>query len=205
MSRIEALSKPAALRATGLRKTYGKRTVVHDVSLEVAGGEVVGLLGPNGAGKTTSFYMMVGIVPADAGRIEINDVPVTHMPIHQRARLGLSYLPQDASVFRRLTVEENIQAVLELQRDAHGWYTPQIAGTPSMGAGKVQRVQDWLHARGLDWGRVYTTFYSDSRNDLPLLERVNQPVATNPDAVLRAAAHARGWRILDLFAAASTE
>jgi len=118
MSRIEASSKPAALRATGLRKTYGKRTVVHDVSLEVAGGEVVGLLGPNGAGKTTSFYMMVGIVPADAGRIEINDVPVTHMPIHQRARLGLSYLPQDASVFRRLTVEENIQAVLELQRNA---------------------------------------------------------------------------------------
>jgi len=113
---------PAAgtLRATGLRKLYGKRTVVHDVSLAVAGGEIVGLLGPNGAGKTTSFYMIVGIVPTDAGRIEIHDVSVTSMPIHQRARLGLSYLPQDASVFRRLTVEQNIQAVLELQRDAAG-------------------------------------------------------------------------------------
>jgi len=109
-----------ALRATGLRKIYGKRTVVHDVSLAVAGGEIVGLLGPNGAGKTTSFYMIVGIVPTDAGRIEIHDVSVTSMPIHQRARLGLSYLPQDASVFRRLTVEQNIQAVLELQRDAAG-------------------------------------------------------------------------------------
>jgi len=109
-----------ALRVTGLRKLYGKRTVVHDVSLSVASGEVVGLLGPNGAGKTTSFYMIVGIVPIDAGRIEINDMAITSMPIHQRARLGLSYLPQDASVFRRLTVEQNIQAVLELQRDARG-------------------------------------------------------------------------------------
>jgi len=108
------------LRVTGLRKTYGKRTVVHDVSLSVAGGEVVGLLGPNGAGKTTSFYMIVGIVPTDAGRIQIHDVPITSMPIHKRARLGLSYLPQDASVFRRLTVAQNIQAVLELHRDADG-------------------------------------------------------------------------------------
>jgi len=114
-----------ALRATGLRKIYGKRTVVHDVSLSVAGGEVVGLLGPNGAGKTTSFYMMVGIVPTDAGRIEINDTPITTMPMHKRARLGLSYLPQDASVFRRLTVEQNIQAVLELHRDANGHALPR--------------------------------------------------------------------------------
>jgi len=111
---------PRELRATGLRKRYGKRTVVHDVSLSVAGGEVVGLLGPNGAGKTTSFYMIVGIVPTDAGRIQIHDVPITSMPIHKRARLGLSYLPQDASVFRRLTVEQNIQAVLELHRNADG-------------------------------------------------------------------------------------
>jgi len=88
---------------------------------------------------------------------------------------------------------------VELQRDAHGWYTPQIAGIPSMREGKVQRVEQWLHARGLDWGGVYTTFYSDSRNDLPLLECVNRPVATNPDAHLRAAAAQRGWRILDLF------
>ncbi|HEY9281485.1 MAG TPA: LPS export ABC transporter ATP-binding protein [Eoetvoesiella sp.] len=109
-----------SLRATGLRKTYGKRTVVHDVSLSVDSGEVVGLLGPNGAGKTTSFYMIVGIVPTDAGRIEIDNTSITSMPMHKRARMGLSYLPQDASVFRRLTVEENIRAVLELQLDDSG-------------------------------------------------------------------------------------
>jgi lipopolysaccharide export system ATP-binding protein len=109
-----------SLHATGLRKTYGKRTVVHDVSLSVDSGEVVGLLGPNGAGKTTSFYMIVGIVPTDAGRIEIDNIPITGMPMHKRARMGLSYLPQDASVFRRLSVEENIRAVLELQLDDSG-------------------------------------------------------------------------------------
>ncbi len=109
-----------SLSATGLRKTYGKRTVVHDVSLSVDSGEVVGLLGPNGAGKTTSFYMIVGIIPTDAGRIEIDGTAITSMPMHKRARMGLSYLPQDASVFRRLTVEENIRAVLELQLDDDG-------------------------------------------------------------------------------------
>ncbi|WP_442593839.1 LPS export ABC transporter ATP-binding protein [Parapusillimonas sp. JC17] len=113
-------SAQGSLRATGLRKTYGKRTVVQDVSLSVDSGEVVGLLGPNGAGKTTSFYMIVGIVPTDAGRIEIDGTPITSMPMHKRARLGLSYLPQDASVFRRLTVEENIRAVLELQTNDTG-------------------------------------------------------------------------------------
>ena len=105
------------LQANGLRKTYGKRTVVHEVSLSVRSGEVIGLLGPNGAGKTTSFYMIVGLVPADFGRIEIDGKEITAYPIHQRAKLGLSYLPQDASVFRRLNVEQNIRAVLELQYD----------------------------------------------------------------------------------------
>ena len=109
-----------SLRAVGLRKTYGKRTVVKDVSLQVESGEVVGLLGPNGAGKTTSFYMIVGIVPVASGRIEIDGTNITTMPMHQRAHLGLSYLPQDASVFRRLNVENNIRAVLELQRDNKG-------------------------------------------------------------------------------------
>jgi len=120
--------KQGRLVATGLRKTYGGRTVVQDVSLSVDSGEVVGLLGPNGAGKTTSFYMIVGLVPADAGRIEIDGSPITSMPIHKRARMGLSYLPQDASVFRRLTVEQNIRAVLELQRDEHDktLKTPQV-------------------------------------------------------------------------------
>jgi len=108
------------LVAQGLKKSYGKRQVVRDVSLSVQKGEVVGLLGPNGAGKTTSFYMIVGLVRADAGHIAIDGQAVERMPIHRRARLGLSYLPQEASIFRKLTVEENVRAVLELQRDADG-------------------------------------------------------------------------------------
>jgi lipopolysaccharide export system ATP-binding protein len=103
------------LRTVSLKKRYGARTVVHDVSLSVKSGEVVGLLGPNGAGKTTSFYMIVGLVAVDGGEIFIDDQDITHLPIHRRARLGLAYLPQEASIFRRLTVAENIQAVLELQ------------------------------------------------------------------------------------------
>ena len=103
------------LRAVGLKKKYGSRTVVHDASLSVKSGEVVGLLGPNGAGKTTSFYMIVGLIAADGGEIFIDDQNITHLPIHRRARLGLGYLPQEASIFRRLTVAQNIQAVLELQ------------------------------------------------------------------------------------------
>ena len=111
---------PSRLVAQGLRKAYGSRKVVKDVSLSVQKGEVVGLLGPNGAGKTTSFYMIVGLVRADAGAISIDGQSVEHMPIHQRARLGLSYLPQEASIFRKLTVEQNVRAVLELQHDAAG-------------------------------------------------------------------------------------
>ncbi|MHB0975425.1 MAG: LPS export ABC transporter ATP-binding protein [Thiobacillus sp.] len=103
------------ITAQGLRKTYGKRTVVHDVSFEVKSGEVVGLLGPNGAGKTTCFYMVVGLVAADGGNVRMDAHDLTHMAIHQRARLGLSYLPQEPSVFRKMTVEENIRAILELQ------------------------------------------------------------------------------------------
>jgi lipopolysaccharide export system ATP-binding protein len=103
------------LCATGLKKKYGLRTVVHDASLSVNSGEVVGLLGPNGAGKTTSFYMIVGLVSADGGKITIDNQDITHMPIHRRARMGLGYLPQEASIFRRMTVAQNIQAVLELQ------------------------------------------------------------------------------------------
>ncbi|ARQ45469.1 LPS export ABC transporter ATP-binding protein [Oxalobacter formigenes] len=99
-----------------LQKTYGKRTVVSNVSLDVASGEVVGLLGPNGAGKTTSFYMIVGLVPADDGSIDLDGVDLTRLPIHKRASMGLSYLPQEASVFRKLNVEDNIRAVLELQK-----------------------------------------------------------------------------------------
>ena len=105
----------SVLSAENLRKRYKSRTVVQDVSLEVSSGQVVGLLGPNGAGKTTCFYMMVGLVAADAGRIQLDGRNLTHLPIHRRARMGISYLPQENSVFRGLTVEENVQAVLELQ------------------------------------------------------------------------------------------
>ena len=111
---------PSQLVATHLKKSYGSRTVVKDVSLSVRSGEVVGLLGPNGAGKTTSFYMIVGLVRADAGAISIDGQSVEHMPIHRRSRLGLSYLPQEASIFRKLNVEENVRAVLELQIDEAG-------------------------------------------------------------------------------------
>ncbi len=107
--------KPSTLLAEGLQKRYGSRTVVRDVSIEVKSGEVVGLLGPNGAGKTTSFYMIVGLVPLDGGSILLDGEKISGLPIHRRARLGLSYLPQEASVFRKLNVAENIQAVLELQ------------------------------------------------------------------------------------------
>jgi lipopolysaccharide export system ATP-binding protein len=113
------------LEASGLQKRYGARTVVEDVHLAVAAGEVVGLLGPNGAGKTTTFYMVVGLLRADAGEITIDGASVEHRPIHQRSRLGLSYLPQEASIFRKLTVEENIRAVLELQIGPNGKPLPR--------------------------------------------------------------------------------
>lgn len=119
-SRIDAASGESRLEVSHLQKFYGSRKAVKDVSLVVRKGEIVGLLGPNGAGKTTSFYMIVGLVHASAGDITIDGQSVEHMPIHQRARLGLSYLPQEASIFRKLNVEENVRAVLELQHDESG-------------------------------------------------------------------------------------
>ena len=109
-----------SLSAQHLQKSYGKRQVVKDVSLTVRTGEVVGLLGPNGAGKTTSFYIIVGLLRASGGDISIDGESIEHMPIHRRARLGLGYLPQEASIFRKLNVEDNGRAVLELQRDEQG-------------------------------------------------------------------------------------
>jgi ABC-type branched-subunit amino acid transport system ATPase component len=108
------------LEAEHLAKTYGTRRVVQDVHLAVSAGEVVGLLGPNGAGKTTTFYMVVGLVRADEGQIRIDGVAIEGLPIHRRSRMGLSYLPQEASIFRKLNVEENIRAVLELQLGPDG-------------------------------------------------------------------------------------
>ena len=105
------------LRAEGLAKRYRSRQVVKDLSMEIASGEVVGLLGPNGAGKTTAFYMIVGLVPCDAGRIVLGDQDISRLPVHRRARLGLGYLPQEASVFRRLTVSDNIHAILQTRSD----------------------------------------------------------------------------------------
>ncbi|MDE2137567.1 MAG: LPS export ABC transporter ATP-binding protein, partial [Gammaproteobacteria bacterium] len=105
------------LRATGLAKSYKSRPVVRDLSLDLAAGEVVGLLGPNGAGKTTAFYMIVGLIPCDAGRIELDGRDVTLLPMHRRAQLGLGYLPQEASVFRKLSVEDNVLAILETRAD----------------------------------------------------------------------------------------
>ncbi len=113
------MSQTAALDVRQLRKAYKGRTVVKDVTLHIESGEVVGLLGPNGAGKTTSFYMIVGLVRSDAGEILMDGKNLARMPIHQRARMGLSYLPQEASVFRRLSVADNIRAILQLQRDAN--------------------------------------------------------------------------------------
>jgi len=115
-----AVATDSRLQARHLKKAYGSRKVVYDVSVQVDKGEVVGLLGPNGAGKTTSFYMIVGLVRADGGQILIDGEDVTRMPIHKRSRMGLSYLPQEASIFRKLSVADNVRAILELQTDAHG-------------------------------------------------------------------------------------
>lgn len=117
------MTPQSVLSVRHLRKTYKKRTVVQDVSLDIKSGEVVGLLGPNGAGKTTSFYMIVGLVAADAGHIFLDDRDISTLAMHQRARLGLGYLPQEASIFRKMTVEENILAILQIaggnQKDNH--------------------------------------------------------------------------------------
>ncbi len=107
----------ATLSASNLAKAYKSRQVVRDVSLSVSTGQIVGLLGPNGAGKTTTFYMIVGLVPLDKGKITIADGELTHQPMHERARKGIGYLPQEASIFRKLTVFENIMAILQTRKD----------------------------------------------------------------------------------------
>ena len=117
---MTAVQGESRLEAVGLQKAYGSRKVVKSVSLRVDKGEVVGLLGPNGAGKTTSFYMLVGLLRADGGQISLDGQRVEGLPIHRRARLGLGYLPQEASIFRKLTVAQNVRAVLELQVDENG-------------------------------------------------------------------------------------
>lgn len=134
MSDPQDSQKGHILSAHNLKKRYKARTVVQDVSFEVCCGEVVGLLGPNGAGKTTCFYMIVGLVAADGGAIWLDNQELTHLPIHRRAHMGVSYLPQEASVFRKLNVEQNIQAVLELQELA-----------PEATQSKLEELLDELH------------------------------------------------------------
>ena len=114
MTDVPIQNEPQVLRSSGLVKKYKKRTVVNDVTIQVRQGEIVGLLGPNGAGKTTTFYMIVGMVRPNAGSVFVNDSEITALPMYQRARLGIGYLSQEASVFRRLTVRENLLAVLEI-------------------------------------------------------------------------------------------
>jgi len=157
------LDTRSGLEATGLVKRYGTRTVVDGGHLRVCPGEVVGLLGPNGAGKTTTFYMVVGLVRADAGTILIDGQAVQDRPIHQRSRLGLSYLPQEASIFRRLNVEDNIRAVLELQRGADGKPLSEddierrldslldepFAGVDPIAVLEIQRIIGFLKDRGI--------------------------------------------------------
>ncbi len=142
----QAVHATSRLEARHLQKSYGSRKVVKDVTLAVQKGEVVGLLGPNGAGKTTSFYMIVGLVRADAGEITIDGQPVEHMPIHRRSRLGLSYLPQEASIFRKLNVQDNIRAVLELQRYTSG----DKQGQPLSSADLEERLEGLLHDLRVD-------------------------------------------------------
>jgi len=131
---VKPEAQSAILRAEGLMKRYRKRAVVSGVSLTVESGEVVGLLGPNGAGKTTCFYMILGLVPIDSGTVTLDGENLTHLPIYRRSRLGLSYLPQEASIFRKLTVAQNIQAVLEL----HGLEEEEIEG-------RLEALLDDLH------------------------------------------------------------
>jgi lipopolysaccharide export system ATP-binding protein len=131
---VKPEARSAILRAEGLMKRYRKRAVVSGVSLTVESGEVVGLLGPNGAGKTTCFYMILGLVPIDSGTVTLDGENLTHLPIYRRSRLGLSYLPQEASIFRKLTVAQNIQAVLEL----HGLEEEEIEG-------RLEALLDDLH------------------------------------------------------------
>ncbi len=172
MTKVSDAAK-STLVVRGLEKTYGKRRVVHDVSISVESGEVVGLLGPNGAGKTTSFYMIVGLVPSDGGSIELDGADISSLPIHRRARLGLSYLPQEASVFRKLNVEDNIRAVLELQ---------QNDGKPLTKAEMNERLDRLLTELQIDKLRQNTAM-SLSGGERRRVE-IARSLATNPRFIL---------------------
>ena len=157
------------LTATHLSKQYKGRPVVRNVSLKIESGEVVGLLGPNGAGKTTCFYMIVGLVPLDSGQIHLDQTELTRLPMHQRARLGLSYLPQEPSVFRKLTVGENVMAILETQKDL----------TPEQ---REQRLEELLHELHVT-ARRHNTGMSLSGGERRRVE-IARALATRPRFIL---------------------
>lgn len=156
------------LQVKALRKKYKTRTVVKDVSFEVGSGEVVGLLGPNGAGKTTCFYMIVGLVATDGGEISLDGADLTHMPIHRRARMGLSYLPQEMSVFRRMNVADNIRAILELQE-----YTPEQVEA------RLSQLLDDLHIAHLRDNTAMSLSGGERRR-----VEIARALATNPQLIL---------------------
>ena len=162
------------LRALHLQKSYRGRKAVRDVSLSVSSGEVVGLIGPNGAGKTTSFYMIVGLVRADGGSIDIDGQPIERLPVHKRSLLGLSYLPQEPSIFRNLTVAQNVRAILELQTNAQG----QRLGPVEIEEKLTQLLQELSISK----------LYSDSAHSLSGGERrrveIARTLATRPRFVL---------------------
>lgn len=157
------------LVAEQLVKRYRGRAVVHGVSLDVAKGEIVGLLGPNGAGKTTTFYMVVGLVPADGGRIRINDTDLTRANMHQRARKGLGYLPQEASIFRKLSVADNIMAILELRKDLNR----------EQRRNELDRLMDELHVSHLA-DQVGVSLSGGERRRV----EIARALAGNPDFIL---------------------
>jgi lipopolysaccharide export system ATP-binding protein len=176
------------LTAQGLQKSYGVRKVVKDVHLAVSAGEVVGLLGPNGAGKTTTFYMVVGLVRADAGVIEIDGQPIQGLPIHRRSRLGLSYLPQEASIFRKLNVADNIRAVLELQQDEAGkpWPTARIEAALEqlLGDLSIEKLRD-VPAPALSGGERRRVEIARALATQPRFILLDEPFAgVDPIAVL---------------------
>src|SRR5215467_1823944 len=136
----EPAEEPQRLATEGLRKVYRGRAVVQDVSIEVGPGEIVGLLGPNGAGKTTTFYMVVGLTPPDSGTVQLGDEDITELPMYLRAQRGISYLPQEPSVFRRMSVEDNLRAIFETLDLAHAEQERRIDQLINdFGLGKVRR------------------------------------------------------------------
>ena len=141
----EKAPEPLVLRSEGLVKMYGKRTVVNDVSFNVKQGEIVGLLGPNGAGKTTTFYMTTGLITANSGHIFLNDEDITGFPMYKRAQMGIGYLPQEASVFRKMTVEDNILSVLEMTNFTKEYQKQKLA--PS-----IQRSMSQTHMQPMQLG-----------------------------------------------------